>query len=545
MSALALHIAAKDARQLRPWLGAFFAVVLLRAGLVAAGIDAFVPSPRQASALGALDTALGLLHLGLMVAIAVQLVHVDRLVGTTAFWPTRPVPRGSLLAAKLLTAVVSLVVVPFLLDALVLSAHHASVFDVLGAVAEDTFVRLAVVLPVMALAAVTADLSEFVIAGVGIFLGAMLLELVLTVTKVLPYRSAASTSAGLVVAAGLTMVGALGALVHQVFTRRTRRTVVLLALSGLLVLYVGHHWDTPFLQPPTGLQAGWLDPALIKVTLSPRPPAEAPSPFAREGRPWLVRAEYALSGAPPNLLLMPLSVQSVATFADGMVSRFDANDRRRASNSSRYTRLAGLPRVEPALGGVRLADTEPALEGTNPGLPIAALTRREFEAFSRQPPRFDTDVTIGGLAYVAYGPIPLRSSQALEAAGRRISILSAGCEPGRCTAGIVEVMPVFAIDLRRPSRVGYLLVNPSKHVALTLRQSGEVAAAWLFGRLMFPLLAQHLRFTRISLSAKAPDDAPGGIDAAWLSEAAVTMIEVRDIGSFTVRAKVVEAGARN
>jgi len=44
---------------------------------------------------------LSVLHLALLVTTAVQLVQGDRLVGTTAFWLTRPVSRGALLASKL------------------------------------------------------------------------------------------------------------------------------------------------------------------------------------------------------------------------------------------------------------------------------------------------------------------------------------------------------------------------------------------------------------------------------------------------------------
>ena len=536
MTAAALHIAAKDVRQLRVWLGAFFAVVVLRAALVSSGFAVHTAAVGRTSAFDWTDATLGVLHLGLLVTIAVQLVHVDRLVSTTAFWLTRPLSRRSLLAAKLLTVSVCLVVVPFLLDAVVLAAHRGSALDVLGAIAEDTFVRLAIVLPMMALAAVTSNLTVFVLSGYAAILGTLALEVALVSWKLLPLRSAEVADSSLVVGAGLGGLVSLVALAYQVFTRRTSRTVQLGIVASLLVLLVAHRWDTVLLQSPAGLERGWFDPSRVALTMSQLPPEQTPLPV--HGGSWLVRATSTLAGAPADVVLVPVGVESATTFRDGTISRFQATDRPSVPSFMRFLpRVLGLPQFEAALYGSQLVDTTSA---PAPVLPIASLTRPDFEKFARGGARFDTTVTVGALHYAVSATLPLQSRQAMNVGSRRVAVRRAVCETGRCSVELVEEMPAFTLDLRRPSSVIYVLVNRSQHRAVLLPQRGNFGFFSVFGRLMFPLLAQHVSVITNTYSSSVPGDTPALLDEAWLREAAVVAIEARDLGSFTVRAKIAE-----
>ncbi len=135
MTAGARHIAWKDLRQHGPWVAAYLAAVLVRAALIGSGIDAAVRQPTVIGSLGMAYVALCILQFALLVTVAVQLVQGDRLVGTTAFWLTRPVARGALLASKLWLAFGVLVLVPVVLDALVIVANGLAWMDALGAVA--------------------------------------------------------------------------------------------------------------------------------------------------------------------------------------------------------------------------------------------------------------------------------------------------------------------------------------------------------------------------------------------------------------------------
>ena len=535
MNALVLHVAAKDVRQLRVWLGAFFAVVVLRAALMTASFGMHAGGESLAVAADSADLALALLHLGLLVAVGVQLVQVDRLVGTTAFWVSRPVPRLTLLSAKLLTAVVCLVLIPCLLDAVVLAFSPATWTEVLGAACEGTFVRLALVVPVMALAAVTADLAVFVLSGVAALLGTLMLVAGLTALKLLPWRSVPAVDTAIAVGAALTLVISLAALAHQTVTRRTGRTVGLIVISGLVILHIANRLDWPFLQPPLGLEAGSLDTARVTVAMTSMPPAETPSPA--DGHSWLVRATCALGGAPPNVRLVPLAVESVATFPDGTTSRLEASAGTRAWGAIPYGRLILSPTVQSAIGGARLIGAESGPE--KPVVrPIASFSRQEFDKFAKGGTRFDTRVTVGGLAYRVLAVLPVDSPHTADTVDRRVSVRPLECTPERCGVEVVEAKPAFAMDLRRPSAVIWLLVNRSRHEAFVPSPFLDVNRFTIFGRLMFPLMGQHLSVETVRLWTDFARDASGPIDAAWMRDASVAVIEVRDIGSFTVRAKV-------
>lgn len=112
---LIVHLMKKDARYLRYELAIWLALVLTQAGLVLSGVD--VQTPEAAlSTLDNLYVALWVLQLVLGGVFAAQLVQCDSLVSTTAFWRTRPIPRVTLLASKLVIVGVVLLAIPFIVE---------------------------------------------------------------------------------------------------------------------------------------------------------------------------------------------------------------------------------------------------------------------------------------------------------------------------------------------------------------------------------------------------------------------------------------------
>ena len=89
-----VHLMRKDLGEHRAWFAAFVGLVALRAALVGSGIDAGISDRNLLVSLSLASFLLTVLDGALLVALAVQLVQGDRLVGTMAFWLTRPV-RGS------------------------------------------------------------------------------------------------------------------------------------------------------------------------------------------------------------------------------------------------------------------------------------------------------------------------------------------------------------------------------------------------------------------------------------------------------------------
>jgi hypothetical protein len=528
MNGLVAHLMRKDVREHRTWLAVFLGLAILRAALVGSGIDARIRDQNLLTSLTLGYFLLTVLHGALLVAIAVQLAQGDRLVGTTAFWLTRPVRRTDLVVAKVGTAIAALVVFPALIDALLMAVSGLSWLGAAGAIAEDAIVRLAIVLPVMALASVTTDLAVFVVSALGTLFAILAVEAAFQWGRLVPSRSMPSAYAATIVVAGVLIAGSALAFAHQVLTRRRWRTVALVFATGLLALFTANWWTRDFVSP-SGLEAGWVNPGGVTMTMTPLPA----DPAVR--RPWLVRAAYTFTGSAPDVVLTPLDVNSVAVFPDGTKDVCRVETRQPG-----WTTVPWLPlmrrknQVEALLGGVPLLDAKETVEEQASQL-IASFTDENYRKYMERGVRFDVDATVSALGYRVGAMLPLEGRATGAAGGGRFSILSASCAAGKCTAVVRDVRPTFLLEFGRQSGVVYVLVNSSRRQALLLGARDVISRYPVFGR---PILAEHVAVTQYRLVFEAPKDMPDVIDAGWMKEAAIAAIEMRDVGTFGVRAVV-------
>ena len=357
MTAGALHIARKDLRQHRLWIAAYLAVVVIRAVLVGSGVDAAIRDQGVLASLGMAYMVLSVLHVALLVTMAVQLVQGDRLVGTTAFWLTRPVSRGALLASKLGLACALLVAVPVVLDGLVVAACWLAPLDALGAVAEGVIIRLALVLPIMTLAAVTGDLAVFVVAAIAAMFGTLALQATLQWLNLVARTRNDPAESLVLLVVFVGVAGSLAALAHQVFTRRTRRTVFVIATGIALALTAANRLERPLLTMSRALEPGWIDPARVSVSLTAAPPVRLSGPL-NASRPWQLMARYRVEGSTPNVVLLPFGFRTTLTLADGTVERGDAVHQAGWDVRGGGTGLVRKDLVEHLLGDVRLIDAQ-------------------------------------------------------------------------------------------------------------------------------------------------------------------------------------------
>ncbi len=380
-----VHLMRKDLGEHRAWFAAFVGLVALRAALVGSGIDAGISDRNLLVSLSLASFLLTVLDGALLVALAVQLVQGDRLVGTTAFWLTRPVRRIDLVVAKIGTAVAALVLVPILFDALAMIVNGLSWRDAAGAMVEGAALRLAVVLPAMALASVTADLGGFVIAAVGALFATLTLEAAFQWGRKVAPRSMESAYAATAVAALVLIVGATAAFAHQVLSRRRARSAGVMAAVGILAIFAANRWTVDFLSAAEGLEPGWLDPARVTMTLTPvRADLSPGTPGAQQ---WLVRAIVCDSRAPrPASRSHPVVQKSEAVFPDGTREVLDSRGAVRVLNLAGVLAgymLSGSP-VEAILGGVRFSARRrfPKRSGSGPwdGWPVIATASTSMAA---------------------------------------------------------------------------------------------------------------------------------------------------------------------
>jgi len=171
----------------------------------------------------------------ILAVLVMQLIQEDAVVGSTAFWLTRPMSRIALLLAKL-AGLGLVVLIPLVVSVGVLFAFGISVRDLGWAVVEILIGQLYFVVPLALIAALTSGFARFVTATVTLAIG-----LVSTSIRLVPVaQSFTSIELDLtryVVGAAIVTIGGVLLLINLYLTRRSRRSIVLaLCLLGADIL---------------------------------------------------------------------------------------------------------------------------------------------------------------------------------------------------------------------------------------------------------------------------------------------------------------------
>ncbi len=231
-----LHIFRKDFRHLRLLLGVWFLLTVLATGVGVQFLNSLGPGRidgQAALALFVLVTAATMV----LATIVSRLVHDDSIVGSSAFWLSRPIPKGILLASKLFFLSLAIVLPEKLV--VLYAANHLTAGDYLppgydwhGIIVFYT--PAAVYL--MVAAALTPSLPRMLLLGgimasvtAGGLIGATWLALHLDFLTSSVFEATLMMNAEI-----FALVGCMAVICHQYLTRRTTRSTIL-AFSGILV----------------------------------------------------------------------------------------------------------------------------------------------------------------------------------------------------------------------------------------------------------------------------------------------------------------------
>ena len=230
-----LHILRKDFRHVRLLLGVWFLLTLLTTGV---GVQ-FLNSLGS----GGYDGDYGLAFLVLIVVetmvlatLISRLVHDDSIVGSTAFWLSRPISKGTLLASKMLFVGLALVLPQKLV--FLYATNHLTAGDYLPpGYSEQQIVLYYTPLAVYLLlaAALTPSLPRMLLLGgimASLAVGGLVGVIWLASHLSLLTPSAFDVTLMMPIEA-FSLVGCLAVICHQYLTRRTTRSTIL-AFSGIL-----------------------------------------------------------------------------------------------------------------------------------------------------------------------------------------------------------------------------------------------------------------------------------------------------------------------
>jgi ABC-type transport system involved in multi-copper enzyme maturation permease subunit len=248
----------KDVRLLRWLLAAWLLVLLLYhgvaiAGLLIPGSVILAPATGQSYAslrtgLPAANMVLGWLGVAAFVVLCASFVQADSPASSTAFWLTRPISGRTMVASKLLVALVVLMGLPLALDVLDLLVagsggpewRSSDNWSLLG---WSLATQLVWLLPLLAIAAVTDGLAQFVLIVIFEVLtfGALVGLLQSVARSWLPHPEVSAISSFVVFVPALLLVAAI-VLAHAYLTRRHTRSVVMVAIAPVFLVVVVMFW---------------------------------------------------------------------------------------------------------------------------------------------------------------------------------------------------------------------------------------------------------------------------------------------------------------
>lgn len=518
------HLFAKDFHRLRWDLAAFAALV------VCTGV--FV---QRAAATGENAWAWFLaIQTLLLVTTCVQLIHIDPLVGTTAFWRTTPIPRGAMLVSKLLFACSVFVAFPSVVTAVTARASHLLWFDVLAATASAALVQALIVFPVLAVASLTSTLAAFFLSS-AVVLGSLLGLNFFVGGWVSPIDGFGSLTYSRLYAAWLLLLAGTAAVVPvQAFGLRRSRTIVLGSIGPILGVFAFNGWAWDYLAAPTPL----VDAKLIErsaVQLQWHPDRVSIGRRLTRGDDDSLFSGLGIgvtwSGVPPGMVVDVASVRAVFTEAGGRQWKYEeapARPSREVSNSpvanSRYMAL------QHAAGGV---DLERENYWTVDGGSFTVLSALD-DAFARiegRMGRLDVEFNFDVVQFNAVASAPLADGARLTYPGhsveiRRTSVTARGAD--RRLEIYVNDAEVMYPGQRLPFKGETIIRHASRREALLVRPTGPTPYYELRS---FEPLASHLTFHPMYLAAGV--FVPERVDESWLSGAQLIRIEPVRLGRIT------------
>ncbi|MGD0859689.1 MAG: hypothetical protein ABR912_10240 [Terracidiphilus sp.] len=245
-----------------------------------------------------------------------RVTHAERLVGDTQFWLTRPYDWKRLLGAKMLFLAVFLYVPIFIAQCLLLAeAGFHPLAYLPGLFYKLLLITVVLVLPVMAIAAVTSSFARTTLTLLAIYIClAGIFALAYLANSLDP---SIPNQGHLLVAIALCLFAA--AVVAQYATRKTRLVRLLLIATPVLSLCLGEVRSNQSLidraYPPPAAQAG----APVQLSYSPNLPGYGGRdtyPTTPKTRIW-IRIPMAESGVSEENLVVVDSIRAEVKAPDG------------------------------------------------------------------------------------------------------------------------------------------------------------------------------------------------------------------------------------
>ncbi|MBI5818774.1 MAG: hypothetical protein HZA88_07285 [Verrucomicrobia bacterium] len=547
---LITHLFKKDVRRLRVLLGLWSLLVVLQAVLIGTAPGASAGDIGLQAIFYLATLLFPLLQLGALVVIIPLLVQDEPLVGTTAFWFTRPIARKDLLASKGVFMLVLLVLPPLLAELIMLICNEVTPRHVALAVPEALLSQISVVLGIWTLASVTRTFARFAIVGIIVVVVSGIAGFAISIATLFGagfFKDFPSISLSLsrgVVSSIVGIVLCFVAIGYQYLTRKTAHTIVLACLTVVAALTASSAWPVDFLKKAKApVQKELFNSETVHIasdntgkncTSDAFSFGPAKTPKKR------VQGNLVVSGLPPGLVGRVTFISAQLAYPDG--KKLESNTG--GDSLSPEARIVGQwdgGAVSHVLGGIKV------LNGEKQSSQFETLFEAEADSFSQYGGKkgiYTAEVHLDVRCYKVTGVLPLRKRARLDIGSEHVAVADVLREPQGCQVllSVKNVTLLFATDTQMDigklllgrGKVLYVLRNQKRGQAFIPTEDHDVAAVFFNAYTGARLKITPLRVRYVSEFSDAP------LDEAWLADADLVRIEPVEVETITKSLRIEE-----
>ena len=470
-----------------------------------------------------IDAQLQLLSVLAMVVMAGLLVHQEPLVGTTAFWLTRPIHRGSLLKAKALF-LFGFIVAPVAAASLGVAFAYGMELASLPTALWTSLTSLAALLIVaVLLAAVTPSTVIYLLTWIGILFVSHLVNVFVGLFVDAESHVVSSGSKDLAWAAALAILGGL-LVTYQYLTRRTRRTLVGIGVACLASVAISETWRWELLE--------WKNPLFTET-----PVTVTLSPAAQNGAFNASRTSdnrMTIAATPRFLSLVPVTDFEI----ESIKGEWRLKDNSQVPVRATFT-PAQMQGIEADLGEYRwLAGQQPAPAE----LELKTMGQTTFDELMSKSGTLEAEVYGQAYSHRLAGKIPLTVGQRFEK-GPVVAVIRRINE-GDSALHIVLRQRLIQSVFGRVRFPQVLLINDArKEMSLGTRQAGrsfQPSGIFMLG----PLIISREETYAFPLGAQDGDALPGSSND-WLADADLAFMEWTSEGRYQTTLRLADFRTRD
>jgi len=518
-----------DLRARRRELALWALVLLAQAALLIIGPGT---EPTTRSSVG-YDLGILIVRFGLTIVLAALLVQSDGLVGTTASWMSRPIPRGLLFTAKLASAVLWLVLGPVAVMWAALVWLGLGPTDALRG-AWVIGLEQAVILSMAGMAAiVTVNVGQLIVAGIaGVTLVTAYNGLILPpLTMAWPSVGITLTSYQPTVYMTTVIVCGVAISAYQYVRLRAWHSVALVACAMLLATTLTRVWPSPGQIPDIpAVPPTVMNTAAISLSA---PTQGFVDDVARmvDGKRIIERRIFIdlyAAGQPDGVMFWPVYATSRLHFQDALRIQWAGPPGAVAGGQRASAGEEGQPwrSIHRALGSVDIAMPRAWTQR----MQVSQLAEDQYYRHTFVTGQLDADITMVAGRYRVAAVVPVRVGARFRVAGRTasiqaVTILDLGAR--------LQIRETFLDRKRSGDYDGggfYVLRNTARGQAALL---APIPLSALMATVGIAATGVVTQTNTISIEIPPEFAARFPFDAAWLKDAELVLVEPEILGLLT------------